>query len=54
MIVKISFYGGFETVRRRRSVHTEMKVKESGLLRDEIRARIEVDSLLFWEAVVSR
>jgi segregation and condensation protein B len=42
MIVKISFYGGFETVRRRRSVHTEMKVRESGLLQDEIRARIEV------------
>jgi segregation and condensation protein B len=42
MIVKISFYGGFETVRRRRSVQTEMKVRESGLLQDEIRARIEV------------
>lgn len=42
MIVKISFYGGFETVRRRRRVQTEMKVRESGLLQDEIRARIEV------------
>ena len=42
MVVKKSFYGGFETVRRRRSVNTEMKVKENGLLQDEIRARIEV------------
>jgi segregation and condensation protein B len=42
MVVKKSFYGGFETVRRRRSVNTEMKVKENWLLQDEIRARIEV------------
>src|SRR5918996_48465 len=42
MIVKISFYGGYRTVRRRSSVHTEMKDRESGLLQDEIRARIEV------------
>ena len=42
MVVKKSFYGGFETVRRRRSVNTEMKVKENWLLKDEIRARIEV------------
>jgi segregation and condensation protein B len=42
MKVKISFYGGFETVRRRRSEHTGMKVRESGLLQDEVRARIEV------------
>lgn len=42
MVVKISFWGGFETARRRRSVNIEMKVKENGLLQDEIRARIEV------------
>ena len=42
MVVKKSFYGGFETVRRRRSLNTEMKVKENWLLQDEIRARIEV------------
>ncbi len=42
MVVKKSFYGGFETVRRRRSVNTEMKVKQNWLLQDEIRARIEV------------
>ena len=40
--MKKSFYGGFETVLRRRSVNTEMKVKENWLLQDEIRARIEV------------
>jgi segregation and condensation protein B len=42
MVVKISFYGELETVLRRRSEHTEMKVRESRLLQDEVRARIEV------------
>jgi segregation and condensation protein B len=42
VIAKISFYARYETVRRRCSVNTEMKVKENGLLQDEIRARIEV------------
>lgn len=42
MTEKIYFYAGTETVRTRRSIKTEMKVKENGLLQDEIRARIEV------------
>ena len=42
MTEKIFFYAGSETVRTRRSVKAEMKVKENGLLQDEIRARIEV------------
>ena len=42
MIAKISFYALYETVRGRRSGNSEMKVKENGLLEDEIRARIEV------------
>ena len=41
-MVKISFYAVYETVRRRCSVDTGMKLKENGLLQDEIRARIEV------------
>jgi segregation and condensation protein B len=39
---KTSCYAKYKTVRHRRSVNPDMKMKEKGLLQDEVRARIEV------------
>ena len=42
MTAKTSCYAKYKTVRDRRSVNPDMKMKEKGLLQDEVRARIEV------------